>query len=217
MNRLDVIITKLKERFRNIAQLGTFTDFRKWRAGYFALPAPTEIKLATLVRYGGKSRYWVESGTYLGDTTKELSKFAEEVHTIEPSKDLFRRGSVRIGDLPNVFRYNDLSENVIGSIVDGIISRKNDLSFAFFLDGHYSHHDTFQGPIDTPILQELAEISKRIHSMDEVVVLVDDVRLFTGLLESHEEYPELLSLVSWAEENRLRWTIENDIFVALKS
>ena len=46
----------------------------------------------------------------------------------------------------------------------------------FWLDGHWSAGDTAQGDTNTPLLQELVEISN--HHIKNHTILVDDIRQF---------------------------------------
>ena len=71
---------------------------------------------------------------------------------------------------------------------------------------------TFKGPKITPILDELSSIEKNLTRFNQVVILVDDVRLFESSL-TQSDYPSLGVLVDWARANRLQWCIEHDIFI----
>lgn len=89
----------------------------------------------------------------------------------------------------------------------------------FWLDGHYSAGDTYSGERDTPILLELDAIGGALDRLGEVLVFVDDVRLFATQhheieSETRDGYPKLSQLVNWADFNNLQWTIEHDIFIA---
>ena len=84
----------------------------------------------------------------------------------------------------------------------------------FYLDGHYSAGITHKGPQDTPIIDELACISKNIPQFGKVRVMIDDVRCFNPHLEEYSSYPSLNILVDWANRHSLSWHIEHDIFIA---
>jgi hypothetical protein len=68
--------------------------------------------------------------------------------------------------------------------------------------------------VETPILGELTTIANFIQKFSAVSVFVDDIRLFNDANIKHKDYPRLDSLVAWANENSLSWTIEQDIFIA---
>ena len=76
----------------------------------------------------------------------------------------------------------------------------------------FSSGMTFKGPKITPILDELSSIEKNLTRFNQVVILVDDVRLFESSL-TQSDYPSLGVLVDWARANRLQWCIEHDIFI----
>lgn len=85
-----------------------------------------------------------------------------------------------------------------------------------WLDGHYSAGNTFQGPIDTPIRQEMAALEERQERFAALTVLVDDVRCFDSGNDDNGAYHSRSWLVAWANRCGMAWTIEHDIFVAWK-
>ena len=87
---------------------------------------------------------------------------------------------------------------------------------SFWLDGHYSGGDTYQGPLDTPIREELNEISQMLDQLNSVSVFVDDIRCFDPSSQEYSQYPSRNWLAQWADQNGLNWTIEHDIFIAYK-
>jgi hypothetical protein len=109
-------------------------------------------------------------------------------------------------NLTNISFYLGTSEERLEAIVSSIIG-----DCCFWLDGHYSAGNTFQGETDTPIRHELKVISRHINNLGKVVVLIDDIRC------SHlykQSYPSLNFYVNWATTNGLDWIIEHDIFIA---
>ena len=72
---------------------------------------------------------------------------------------------------------------------------------------------TYKGPKDTPILDELSAIENNLTNFNQVVILVDDMRLFESDAPQ-SNYPSLDVLVNWARSNNLHWKIEHDIFIA---
>jgi hypothetical protein len=174
------------------------------------MPAPQRVKWAVLERYGAGCDVWVETGTFVGDTTRFLADRSARVISIEPSPDLARAAAARFADDPHVTILEGLSETelpkVLGTLQGGSIS--------FWLDGHFSEGITHQGPTDTPIREELAAVAEHVDSFARVVVLVDDVRCFDPSDPSFSHYPDRSWLVSWADQHHLNWNIEHDIFVA---
>jgi hypothetical protein len=183
--------------------------YRDWADREFAAPSPHLVKQKVLLRNGLRDATWIETGTFMGDTTSILSKVAKTVYSIEPDPTLFSKAEERFSNTSNVKIIKGLSEDVLPKLLPAI--RGN---ICFWLDGHYSGGITFKGPQDTPIIHELVAIGQNIAQMDKVVVLVDDVRCFDPRNSEFSAYPPVDVLVDWARKHNLSWHIEHDIFVA---
>lgn len=184
-------------------------EFARWSGRAFEVPSPHFIKHACLVRNGFPDAVWVETGTHLGQTTHILSKHARMVYSIEPEPTLFANAKSYFRSRKNVEILNGISEDIFPILLPKLNGVVN-----FWLDGHYSAGQTYKGPQDTPILDELRNIKANIHRFDKICVLVDDVRCFSQIHDEYPTYPRLKSLVEWAESSELDWHIEQDIFVA---
>lgn len=160
------------------------------------------------MRNGITGGAWIETGTYIGDTTEVLSKFSKMVYSIEPSQELVDKAQIRFANTANVKILHGLSEKVLPPLLESGELAGVDLNF--WLDGHYSAGFTHQGPKDTPIVEELVAIEKNLPQFKKVAIFIDDIRCFLP----GSEYPELNFLVEWANKNKLVWHIEYDIFVA---
>lgn len=193
------------EAFRRLA------SFLKWQRRRFAAPSPDFIKREVLLRLNLANSTWVETGTYRGETTALLAGVAKRVISLEPEPQLFAAAQQRFANNPNVELLNTSSEDAFPTLLPRL-----DGTVCFWLDGHFSGDLTFKGPNDTPIMQELAIIESQLSRWPQALVLVDDLRLFTGEVHSYGPYPPLRVLVDWAERLKLNWHIEHDIFVALK-
>ncbi|MDO8731310.1 MAG: class I SAM-dependent methyltransferase [Actinomycetota bacterium] len=189
--------------------LGAAVEAKKWADRCYDMPAPQMVKWSVLTRYGHPLGTWVETGTYLGETTAFLAGSANHVYSLEPMPDLAQAAVERFGGIANVTIIQGLSEDCLPEILDGIAG-----PVSFWLDGHFSKGNTFQGPSDTPIRAELAAIEPHLPRWDSVTVLVDDVRCFDPSNPNFADYPTRGWLVDWAERNNLNWLIEHDIFVA---
>ena len=183
-----------------------FKHFAAWRKRGYAVPAPPSVNRRILERWGQRGGTWIETGTYLGDTTAFLSRFGPVV-SIEPQHALFERAQKRFQDNPAVTIVQGTSEEAFADIVSGLIGPIN-----FWLDGHFSEGVTFQGELETPILHELEVISSHLERLSPVTVLVDDVRCFDPKIDP--QYPHRRALVHWADDHGLNWTFDQDIFVA---
>jgi hypothetical protein len=182
-----------------------------WSRSKYAAPSPHFIKQACLLRNAYPNATWVETGTFLGETTEVLSKHGSMVYSIEPEPALFANARAYFNSFDNVEILNGTSEQVFPSLLPKIHGDVN-----FWLDGHYSAGVTFHGSQDTPILDELKSIAANLGHFNRTCVLVDDIRCFDPHQSIYGSYPPLDALVDWARENKLHWHIEHDIFVARK-
>ena len=194
-------------------EVGALTEknnvYRDWAGREFAAPSPHFVKQKVLLRNGLSDATWVETGTFLGDTTSVLSKVATIVYSIEPEPTLFLKAEEKFRDTSNVKIINGLSEDILPKLLPTISG-----DVCFWLDGHYSAGTTFKGPQETPILDELAAIGRNITQMGKVVVMIDDIRCFDPRNPEFSAYPPVDVLVDWARKHNLVWHIEHDIFIA---
>jgi hypothetical protein len=184
-------------------------EYQDWAARDFAAPNPPYVKRTVLRRCGIPDAIWVETGTYLGDTTASLAGHARKVYSIEPDPTLFARARDRFSGSPNIEVLSGRSEDVL----PGLLSRLSG-DVCFWLDGHYSAGITHKGPKDTPILEELAAIEAVQTRFENLCILIDDVRCFDPRQPDFRDYPSKTCLTQWAERLSLDWHIEHDIFIA---
>ena len=180
-----------------------------WKKKGYSSPSPQFIKTQVLKRNGIESGTWVETGTYLGDTTKFLAKNFpnSKIISIEPQLLIFNFAKFRLRRVKNILLVNGSSEERFEEAVSGLIGPVN-----FWLDGHFSGDITFKGETNSPISKELDLIEKYKDNFGKLVVLIDDIRGFDGDLNSG--YPSRDTVVAWANKNNLNWNIEQDIFIA---
>jgi hypothetical protein len=152
------------------------------------------------------SKVWVETGTYLGQTTNFLLDHGHEVHTIEPDLALYSRALHRFAKKEMCSVYLGDSSEILPTVLK-ILDRAKPT--AFWLDGHYSGTGTFSGSRPTPINQELRAIDECMAEFDFLEIFVDDVREF---INQSFGYPSIEVLVNFARSHNYIWTIENDIF-----
>jgi hypothetical protein len=189
--------------------LDSIRGFAQWRQRDYAAPSPHAIKQATILRNGYPNATWVETGTYMGQTTRLLTKHAKHVFSLEPEPKLFANAAKYFKSYGNVEILNGTSEAVLPSLLPKLTGEVN-----FWLDGHYSAGVTYQGQQDTPVLDELKTIEQNLSRFKAVCVLVDDLRCFDPENPAYAGYPSLDALVDWARSNNLKWHIEHDIFCA---
>jgi hypothetical protein len=183
-------------------------ESRAWVGRGYAAPSPPPVKRDVLRRNGLPDATWIETGTYLGDTSAYLATFARRVVTIEPDAAHAARAQERFRHTTGVEVVRGTSEEELSRVLSGVSG-----NVCLWLDGHFSGGTTFQGTKDTPIADELAAVAAAMPRFPAVVVLVDDVRCFQAARPG-DAYPPLDFLVDWARANGLSWHIEHDIFVA---
>ena len=179
----------------------------QWRRRRFEAPSPVSIKRTVLLRNGFPDSTWIETGTYLGETTRFLAKRSRFVYSLEPEATLFRNAREMFKGDSKVQIIHGTSETVLPNLLPTLEGDVN-----FWLDGHCSAGLTFQGPQNTPIAEELSCIAQNLAHFHRVCVLIDDIRQFVR--NSDQGYPPLDFLVAWAADNNFQWHIEHDIFVA---
>jgi len=177
----------------------------------FLVPYPQFVKEKILSEYNLPNSTWIETGTLVGTTAKYLSTIGKQVITLEPSLKFFNISKENLKQYSNIKIINDSSENCLEEVLKNLKAVNN---ICFWLDGHFSGGDTFQGEDDTPILKELKVIERYLESFEKISILVDDFRLFnTKNLTNKEVYPDKSELVNWSEKNILFWTVKSDIFI----
>jgi tetratricopeptide (TPR) repeat protein len=114
---------------------------------------------------------FVETGTFLGNTSAKASEVFSEVHTVELSTDLYHRAVEKFKSQPSVFVYHGNSGNIFPQLLEKIKGL-----IIFWLDGHYSGGNTAKGEGHTPIIKELLAIQK--SNIIPPIILIDDLRYF---------------------------------------
>jgi len=199
---------KILKRLIFINFLIKIKSFYSWQNSAFSSPSPHFIKQAVLLRNAICDSLWVETGTFLGDTTDVLARNANKVYTIEPAEEFYLLAINRFKNIHNVEVIKGTSEEVFPLLLPTISGNIN-----FWLDGHFSAGATYHGENDTPVLVELANIEKYFSNFDRFVIFIDDVRCFNSSNPSFSQYPPLNTLVEWANKHNLIWTIEHDILI----
>jgi len=200
---INLYLKILKRRFFNFSHI-------KWWLRGFGPPSPQFIKLRVLRRNCVPGAAWIETGTYLGETTKFLSKNSKMVFSIEPAALLYKFATKRLSRLKTVQIVFGTSEEVFESTITKLQGNAN-----FWLDGHASGDITFSNQEVTPIVHELKILANHLSRFEECVIFVDDVRGFSDKLGT-SKYPSKEFLVEWANTNNCSWSIEHDIFIAKK-
>jgi hypothetical protein len=175
----------------------------------FDAPYPTFIKRKTLVSHAVPAGNWIETGTYVGSTSKYLSQKFPRITTIEPSEHFYELSNSRLSKVKNIRTIFGSSEEEFEKAIELESCKLN-----VWLDGHFSDGGTFLGEAVSPVMQELSVISAHKHRFESIVVFVDDVRLFSRSVGMETDYPPITFLIDWANQNGFNWEIQNDIFIA---
>jgi len=137
-------------------------------------------------------RIFIETGTYLGDTTDAMSRYVDKVYTFEISEELVQLARKRFADKQQI----EIIHGDSGSALEGLLSRIHEKTI-FWLDGHYSEgflHAKKHG-IDTPIIKEIETIFTSNIKDLENIILIDDAFEFDGT-RGYPTIDELRALVA---------------------
>lgn len=116
----------------------------------------------------------VETGTYMGDTSKVLSRYVKNVYTIEIKSELYEIAKSNNDGINNIMYYLG---DTIKLLPD--ICKRLDQPTLFFIDAHISGADTtWNNTQYVPLLEELDIILSNLINKSNNVFIFDDVRLF---------------------------------------
>ena len=167
------------------------------------LPLSSEFKRRTIKEYSNfyGCKTFVETGTYLGDTTDALKDNFNEIYTIELSQELYEKAQKRFENNPKIHCYQGNSKDVLPTILNKI-----DTNPIFWLDAHYSAGITAKADKETPIEEELEIILNRFNKM---VILIDDAREFGTV----QDYPSIFTVKTYVKKKfpKAEFELYNDI------
>ena len=160
------------------------------------------------------SNVFIETGTFLGNTTGLASTIFNQVYSVELGTDLYDSALKRFKaeNRSNIHLFNESSPDFLNRVI-----REISQPMAIFLDAHWSEGITVKGDANTPILEEL-DIIKQTRKTD-CVILVDDIRCFRnnmdGMEPSHYDYPTIDILIAKGKEifGNLGFVIFGDIAI----
>jgi len=162
-----------------------------------------EEKRERLAAFASRYDNFVETGTYLGETTAAMAKVYRKVFTVEIHEELYQKSSARLKDSGNVTSFHGNSSEILPSILSQL-----DGPAVFWLDAHYSGPKTgrIAKGVQTPIEEELSQIFATGSS--EHLILIDDARLFVG----KDSYPKLGRLWKFVRtHSAYSMTVRDDI------
>jgi FkbM family methyltransferase len=149
-------------------------------------PAELILKLKT----AHALRYFVETGTYLGQTAYWASQFFEKVITIEFSKSLYEQAIAQYAHVSNLECRYGHTRSQLQELIPQL-----DAPSLFWLDAHWSGGETYGAMDECPLLDEIKIISQ---ANVEHFILIDDARLFTAPPpppHQSEQWPDITAVI----------------------
>ena len=163
----------------------------QWRLAGRPIPPPPFVKQAIVKDYQRRFgiRVFVETGTFAGDMIDAVKPRFQRIVSIELDPGWHARAVERFRSDTHV----SLLQGDSGVRLKEVLASLTEPAL-FWLDAHYSGPITARGVVDSPIAQELEAL--RAHPVKGHVVLIDDMRDFTG----RGGYPTVDELVTWIRE-----------------
>lgn len=140
---------------------------------------------------------FVETGTYLGETTASMRSLFTTVISVELSEELHAAAQLRFrGDDGVALLLGDSADRLADALAIAAGRRS-----VIWLDAHWSGGNTARADENTPIARELLAIEK--YGCGEDLILIDDIRYFIDLpagFDKHEAnggYPRLSTILEF--------------------
>lgn len=185
--------------------------YRKWYNSFVILSYFKKRALLRKYAQEHNLNFFVETGTFMGDTIEYLKRDFHQLFSIELHPELAKKVISRFQNEERVTILQGDSGEVLSSILP--LEGKA----LFWLDGHHSSSfdvngdiiHTAKGALDTPIIKELKTILLP-SGLNENVILIDDARCFNGT----NDYPTVKALKEILNDlisNTYILRIKNDI------
>tara|TARA_B110001450_G_C17568021_1_gene459606 strand:- start:290 stop:904 length:615 start_codon:yes stop_codon:yes gene_type:complete len=154
------------------------------------------------------AKIFVETGTYYGVTIDKMIPYFESIYSIEIDQSLYTYNSMFYKNNSAVKLKLGDSKFILPEILSTIKKDSDNFPVIFWLDGHYSGHETGIGDDYSPICSELKTITtlQKIKS----IIIIDDLRLFDG-----KDYPTLDEVISSLPLNQYRVIEDQDALVLI--
>jgi Ribosomal RNA adenine dimethylase len=180
------------------AILGHLLDLYRIASFSFSNPhSYTKFRAIKNIQKRTNSKTLIETGTYLGVTTKRCASVFEKVYTIELDEALARKAKAFLSSEKNV-------KVIQGDGLESLtaILRENPIDEVLvFLDGHASGGDTACGDLAEPAIEELKVLA---HYKDKVnAIIIDDFRAFG----TDKGFPSKSSVIRAIEDNFAEYDI----------
>jgi hypothetical protein len=163
-----------------------------------------EVKQSTVRQYGERFHVavFIETGTYEGDMVDAVKTSFGRIYSVELDSALFERAKSRFGPDEHITILRGDSGDILPQLLGDLR-----VPGLFWLDAHYSRGITARGELETPIMRELNSILH--HDVSGHVILIDDVRCFTG----EHDYPTVEEVQQFVFSARpeLNFRVADDI------
>ena len=166
-------------------------------------PPPDWIKHRVILENSLSNSTFIESGTFRGSTLLFVRNRFKKIYSFEPSKKFYIFSKIKLKKFKNIKTQNKTSKNGLSTLL-----KKIQGNVTFWLDGHYSGGETFQGDLSTPIKYELETISKFRKKFNKLIIMIDDYRLF-GV----KPYPPKTYLINFCKKHGYSYKVIYDIFI----
>jgi hypothetical protein len=157
------------------AIVGHLIDLYRIASFNFSNPhSYTKFRAIKSLQKKTNSKVLIETGTYLGVTTKRCAPIFEKVYTVELDETLANKAKTFLHSKKNVEVIQGDALDSLASILEN--SLINISSVLIFLDGHASGGDTACGNLPEPAIEELKIIAQYKNKVNAIII--DDFRLF---------------------------------------
>lgn len=156
-----------------------------WEAAGRPAPAPDLVKRGLIKAYARRfgCLYFVETGTYFGETVQASLDTFRRIWSIELSPRFAAAAQKRFASHPHVRIIPGDSGKLLQEVIPQL-----DQPTLFWLDGHHCGGNTAKGDRECPIFAELDAVFSGQPARD--VILIDDARSFVG----KGDYPTIREL-----------------------
>jgi hypothetical protein len=164
MNKQNKELEAIAAHILDLYKIASFT---------FAVPhSYTKFRSILAMKKRTNAKDLVETGTYLGVTTKRCAAHFENIYTIELDQDLAVKAKQHLSNNTNI----EVIQGDAVAVLPNIMEKDQTSDLLVFLDGHFSGGDTACGDLPEPAIEELKALSP---FRDKIAgIIIDDFRLF---------------------------------------
>jgi Ribosomal RNA adenine dimethylase len=164
MNKQNKELEAIAAHLLDLYQIATFT---------FSVPhSYTKFRSILSLKQKTSARNLIETGTYLGVTTKRCASHFDKIYTIELDQDIAEQAKKHLSGNKNI----EVIQGDAVAILPKVFLKDEDKDVLIFLDGHFSGGDTACGDLPEPAIEELKALSPFRSQIAGIII--DDFRLF---------------------------------------